>query len=1420
MKIKFDFVPQGAVIKIEDGKFNFKSWFQGKETLKEWDQKTTVIFDTGNHLGDNIIDHHQPGTEDSCVAMLVALSFEKFINQLDRTAEEITFITHFFPDFDAIGSTYLAKFFLENGKMPDHVDVIGEYINEVDSGKLTLDPIYPVNPASMILGISDEISGNNEIPFPAKHEAILEKSYKLMDEIFRICQKSPNPWMPDFCDEIQEFDVTKEKIHNDAKTYKEDFERSNYQTLKLKNNFTGIIESVDFIATSVPKSFLWKYWVRGDRINSPLNQGFILTCAFFDTFKEAGRNRAIIATDPNTPYALKGLGLLIESFECRALLNDVSKEDLTKDTRPGFHRGDPWYDGRAPVHNFTIIDAPRAGSVLSNEQLLDAIRRYELWQFVGNNFDNLATDFDKLVDIDSEELDITKNIGLDLLLDNFKNLEFAEIEQSFNEINLILKKLRNTVISNDYVEIKRESIRKKILNTFIDFYNIIPKSEIRKWSSRLTDTIIDFLPVEFLVEWLLLTNDLDYKPLKRAFEKALVGIPEEKIYPLLLKLHSNHFDGFEELAEEAVPGKILFEKINEKTNTLLTNFIEYLDIEPTTNFVRETLPVYSFNRIKNYFDDIFVSSEFAKQNKLSEELNKFICTDLKELINDEKLVKLWDSQSTFKNSFEKFVSSEIIIKRFGENLTNVRKLRAELLASPSGKHFGKYKKYNPEEYLKLGFLEIKECYEYFNRMFAEKDEKQSEFILFLKILLDVASFKSIAARTSMFFHLKSLNNDEVNKEFLLSHHNDLLSFQELLEILFEMTLKMQLNLEKDDFTESLNSIIDKINFIKTLNRSTFIDLTDIMENINKFVANIISELELKSSQIDDHLKVAFSQYEDLTDANGIIAEINKLPLYYQTILNEITCSFKKYYIEKINLIQTDLREVTNSNSEIKGERYVHFTSEILNKTVFFDWYNLKALVDNSNNPDLIAKYYKKYFYWLELNNQFNKDQLQDSESNKLRQFNSELRFIIGAKLIENINLIDELKIDNEKNTDIYNDILLKDFSYDTIQNHYIYPWLIDVYEYLNDLYLEKYDIDNVSKSLEQFSTGYPKYLKILTKTSVIRMIVLVLIAFLVGVGIFDAKTYEPKEKEAPKTEAKADIPTGKEVEIKVIVKEINTPNGITIDSTIEKTEIVADSATAKTITKDDDKKDEKADDKAGMLSPAANFIKSTFGEGTLSTINYIFSAFWINLVNLIFVVPLLLVFFKIITTPFKRKEKKEGFITLFKKIENKKTSLLYLNFIPPLILVVLQMANGDVVKVVNSITGFRFISITIVIITLILFSLEQDIEVKNEGKSKKWISKKASHMFWLYFLQSLVITIFMVEIFFKPLVEAPASVSEMFNLGISKTIEIKEGFLGGILNSIINIDDFTITIMPGFTILIALLSLFLSIFIDKLFNNE
>ena len=96
-------------------------------------------------------------------------------------------------------------------------------------------------------------------------------------------------------------------------------------------------------------------------------------------------NRVIISVEPNSGYSLNGLAKQLEIAE-------KEKEDMVfadhkhlmrcrDKRRPGFNQSwcsndDPWYDGQN--FNYTIVDSPRRGSILSLDEIKKIVLNYTI----------------------------------------------------------------------------------------------------------------------------------------------------------------------------------------------------------------------------------------------------------------------------------------------------------------------------------------------------------------------------------------------------------------------------------------------------------------------------------------------------------------------------------------------------------------------------------------------------------------------------------------------------------------------------------------------------------------------------------------------------------------------------------------------------------------------------------------------------------------------------------------------------------------------------------------------------------------------------------------------------------------------------------------------------------------------------------
>ncbi len=118
----------------------------------------------------------------------------------------------------------------------------------------------------------------------------------------------------------------------------------------------------------------FKDWARSDARRAGNGRGFIALSVFMSEGAQQVR-RCILSLVPDAGASLRGLGSLLDQAESERRRQLYGVDDRVKDpatgaakpARPGYANSDPWYDGRA--HGFTIVDAPRAGTLLTADEI-------------------------------------------------------------------------------------------------------------------------------------------------------------------------------------------------------------------------------------------------------------------------------------------------------------------------------------------------------------------------------------------------------------------------------------------------------------------------------------------------------------------------------------------------------------------------------------------------------------------------------------------------------------------------------------------------------------------------------------------------------------------------------------------------------------------------------------------------------------------------------------------------------------------------------------------------------------------------------------------------------------------------------------------------------------------------------------------
>jgi hypothetical protein len=328
-------------------------------------QKGMVYVDVGNDFVAGVLDHHHPDAPNFCATRL-ALDYPEFIQSQVLSGKPLTIVTHLQPDLDAIGAVWIAMCHLHAKRLAKPEQLIADYICAVDRGYTDLNPDQPLSFYAIFVM---KISRENSACRSSQGKSLLALNAGL--DLLNTCRKQLNSSYdledPEWILSLQGVESEVRCIHADLALYQNDIRSVETFDCCLPRKEGKGAETVPGLWITEPSSSLFKSWARGDAKYSG-GEGFVFTAIQYSP------RRTVISVSPESNVFLKGLGDLLENAETekRRTLNLVRQGK----NRRGYDSPDPWYDGRSPLHGYTIIDSPREGSILSREEIFNNINHF------------------------------------------------------------------------------------------------------------------------------------------------------------------------------------------------------------------------------------------------------------------------------------------------------------------------------------------------------------------------------------------------------------------------------------------------------------------------------------------------------------------------------------------------------------------------------------------------------------------------------------------------------------------------------------------------------------------------------------------------------------------------------------------------------------------------------------------------------------------------------------------------------------------------------------------------------------------------------------------------------------------------------------------------------------------------------------
>lgn len=395
---QYNFIGKGGTVDISRNEFSIKN--SSRNDVELYSQDSTVILDVGNKLTYGIIDHHhlknplKVNDKEFCSATGILSAYPSLLSNVDKE-KQIDIFVHEDPDFDCYASTYLAEYYLKHDQFPADYEILVDYAEKIDAGKQGIDFNQICTPYTISLVIWTVIENmyGKSISLEEKYRLMMKRGLDLVEYMmtqlntFHVNEKCINH--PGILGIDHPFQDEVKLLNDDYQKYEADLANETIcekSSIFLATNDTRseVVEVDALFWNQVPKCSLHKLWARAD-VRSPSKSGYVFTFIPGEVVKKNKLDitKVTIAVDPDYGVSLGGLGKAVELEEQKKEKQIITDKDTLKKRRnEDNHRWnddwcineDPWYDGRG--HEYTIVDSPSVGSLLTIEEIKNISLRY------------------------------------------------------------------------------------------------------------------------------------------------------------------------------------------------------------------------------------------------------------------------------------------------------------------------------------------------------------------------------------------------------------------------------------------------------------------------------------------------------------------------------------------------------------------------------------------------------------------------------------------------------------------------------------------------------------------------------------------------------------------------------------------------------------------------------------------------------------------------------------------------------------------------------------------------------------------------------------------------------------------------------------------------------------------------------------
>lgn len=360
------------------------------------EERGRLYLDVGNDLRPGVIDHHHLSAYTGSTARLVLAHPELVLQAVEpgtSLARPLTIVLHQFPDLDCMVSAYLVRCLLTRGAYPEGAEALAGYADRVDAGYRAFSRDNPFSLYAACQHLAHRLLLRKWSERDQMWEHLMDEAMQVVNFVAGRAADGQQSVL-----EIDAFECPRlfgprdrEEIHEDLARYRRKLldpsTCAQRVLLRLPTLCGGTAQVAILLVRDVQnpedpeRVMFFKDWARTDREFSPDAQGFVGLCVYHSSASDR-KASAILSVTPESGTCLRGLGAMLEQEKSRRRIQRDGIDDRDIDPATGQKKparwpgsnSDPWYDGRG--HNFTIVDSPGAGTVLTADDIEGIFLQY------------------------------------------------------------------------------------------------------------------------------------------------------------------------------------------------------------------------------------------------------------------------------------------------------------------------------------------------------------------------------------------------------------------------------------------------------------------------------------------------------------------------------------------------------------------------------------------------------------------------------------------------------------------------------------------------------------------------------------------------------------------------------------------------------------------------------------------------------------------------------------------------------------------------------------------------------------------------------------------------------------------------------------------------------------------------------------